>query len=155
VEQKEVVVEAVNINHIVRGGTVANYTLRGEPIKLNGKEFRGYFKPDGDGYEEVWEEVDLAVKSKTGMRLRGSRKQKAARAAVPFSTIKIVKPLEPVAPRVAIAVFEGKSTQEVRIIELEEKIKAVLGIDEKATKAEQAKQAAIKRLKAKFDRRRI
>jgi len=116
---------AMNINQI--GGLTSNYRLRGEPVKLNAKEFRGFYKPDGDGYEEVWHETSSAEKLRDKMRLRGSRKQLAARQMVPRSSVTIVKTGEPVAPKVAIAKLEGKSEQDVRIIELEEKIRTLIG----------------------------
>lgn len=120
--------EMININNYKRGDVVSNYRLRGEPVKLAAKEFNGFYIPDGDGYVEAWKETSATEKLRDKMRLRGSRKQRAARQAVPLSSVTIVKPGGTVSPRVAIAMLEGKSQQDVRIIELEEKIKQLMEV---------------------------
>ena len=112
--------EPLNINH--HGGFTSNYTLRGTAVKLSAREFKGV-KPDGDGYEDVWQETDTQHLEKEKMRLRGSRKQKAARAFVPKSSVTIVKHQEPAASTVVNAILDGKSADVIKILELEDKIK--------------------------------
>lgn len=116
--------EPMNINWI--GGNTANFKLRGTPVRLSSKMSVGV-RPDGDGYEQVWEEVDLFEKSKTQMRLRGTRKQKAARAMIPLATVKKVEIGEPAPKPVVMARLTGDE-RDVKIAELEAKIKALLGV---------------------------
>ena len=117
--------EAMNINNI--GGNNSNFRLRGEPVKLATKVLVGC-KPDGDGWEEVWDESIDFERYRPQIRFRGSRKQKAARMIVPFNTVKVVPKLEVGAPPVVVARLEGKSEAEVRIMELEWKIKQLMGL---------------------------
>jgi len=114
---------AVNIAH--HGGLTSNYKLRGEPVKLHNVAYRWYV-PDGDGWAPaLLSEEDVSERHRSAMRLRGSRKQRAARAAVPLSSVTIVTENKPVAPGVAKAIYEGKSEVDIRVAELEAQIEAI------------------------------
>jgi hypothetical protein len=116
-------IETVNIAH--HGGLTSNYGLRGTAVKLVAREFKGV-KPDGDGYEDVWQETDTQHLEKEKMRLRGSRKQKAARAFVPRSSVTIVEHREPAAQAVVQARLDGKSADVIKILELEDQIRKMM-----------------------------
>jgi hypothetical protein len=120
-------VETLHIaNH---GGFTSNYDLRGKALKFSSREFKGFVKPDGDGYEEVWDDVDIFRKYKEKMRLRGSRKQRAAQRSIPKESIKIVKEVTISPIEVIDARLEGKSDDDVKIIELECQIRELLGLN--------------------------
>lgn len=116
--------ETMNINHV---GGESNYRLRGEPVKLFAKEFIG-FRPDGDGWEDVWKETNSAEHYATQMKLKGSRRQRAARQMIPLSTVTIVNLRTPAPPTMVRAILDEKSPDEIRIAELEAKVKELLGL---------------------------
>ncbi len=115
--------QPMNINNI--GGNESNYRLRGEPVKLAARVLVGC-RPDGDGWEEVWDETSIVERYRTMVKSRGSRKQRAAHAMIPRASVTIVKRLDVAMPEVVFARLEGKSDTEVRIAELEAKIRALL-----------------------------
>jgi len=107
---------------------VANYSLRKSTVKLLAKTLVGV-RPDGDGWEEVWEESSEDERYRSQQRLRGSRKQKAARQAIPLATVKIVRPDGPPVDRgVAMALLADKSDDEVKVAKLEAEIRRLLGL---------------------------
>lgn len=97
--------DPVNIQH--HGGDNSNYRLHDEKLTLYCKTM--YYKPDGDGYEQVMEQTEDHVRYAQVMRLRGSRKQRAARAVSPKVSIidirKVQKTL--VAPEIGDAIIEA------------------------------------------------
>lgn len=81
---------AVQITHI--GRSQANARLKWQAVPLAAKVLVGYV-PDGDGWEQIWEESEDFVKSPVQMKLGKARKQRAAKIAVPINSIKVIKPL--------------------------------------------------------------
>lgn len=79
--------ETVNIQHI--GENNSNPHIRG--IELEARIHCQYFRPDGDGYEPMPDVVTTKKWNKDKMRLRGSRKQIAAKRMVPINVITIDK----------------------------------------------------------------
>lgn len=63
----------------------SNYRLRSEPVNLHCKAMVGY-RPDGDGWEQVWVETDAQQVLKDKMRVRGARKQRAAKANIKIAS---------------------------------------------------------------------
>ena len=116
--------EAININYIDRQ---ANYRLRGERVRLFAKSLVGV-RPDGDGWEEVWDESWGTERSRSIPKLRGSRKQRAARCLVPVESIRIVAKCEAAPRPIVEARLAGKSEEEMRIAELEAKIAELMGL---------------------------
>lgn len=115
----------LNFNYI--GGDNSNVGLRGTPVKLTAKQLVGC-RPDGDGWEEVWDETFDLEKHRTRIKMRGSRKQKAARMMVPRATVTIVPKLEVQDPTVVQAVLMEKSPDEIRILQLEAEIRKLMGL---------------------------
>ncbi len=105
----------------------ACYRLRGEPVKLRFREMVGA-RPDGDGWEEVWDESFGTECYRSKVRLNEGRKQRAARHVRPMETVKLVPKVEVQPEEVTRAILAEKSDDEVRILQLEAKIKALLGL---------------------------
>ena len=117
--------ETMNFNQI--GGNTSNYRLRKEPVKLMSRRLVGC-RPDGDGYEEVWDEEFDYERHRTKVKPGLPRKQQAARRAIPLSTVTIVKKLE-VQPRsVVMAVLNERTPEEQKIYELETEIRNLMGL---------------------------
>jgi hypothetical protein len=116
--------EAMNINYVDRQ---ANYRLRGAAVKLFAKTLVGC-RPSGDGWEEVWDESWGTSYSKSIPKFRGSRKQRAARAMVPVESIKVVAKREAAPACVVEARLANKTAEEVRVAELEAKIRELMGL---------------------------
>jgi hypothetical protein len=127
--------QALNINYAKRQPC---YRLRHEPVKLLCRALAGY-RPDGDGYEEVWDETFGSERCRPQMRTMEEHKQRAARAVIPAATVHIV-PLNsgavratgivdpPVPVPVAMALLNGASEDELKIAELEAKIRELMGL---------------------------
>jgi hypothetical protein len=139
--------EAININNV--GGNRSNYRFRGEPVQLmvrtavldENKEIKGFVECTVD---EVY---------RTQVRVCVSRKQKAAREAVPRAHVVVVKEKPVVVPEVALARLEGRSERDVAVAALEAKVKELLGIVEFRKNAEARRQASIKALELAFNSR--
>jgi len=76
----------------------SNYRLLGKPVKLLTRVHYPYVVPDGDGYAPAggvspdFVERETEEVSKSLMRVRAVRKQKAAKMSVPRESIKVVPP---------------------------------------------------------------
>jgi hypothetical protein len=116
--------DAININYVDRQ---ANYRLRGAPVKLFAKTLQGV-RPDGDGWEEVWDESWGTNYSKSVPKMKGSRKQAAARCLIPRESIRIVAKREAAPLCVVEARLANKTAEEVRIAELEAKVSELMGL---------------------------
>jgi hypothetical protein len=128
------------------GGDRSNYRLRGEPVQLVARTI----VLDKDGNERGAIEVVGTEKYRPTQKVRVSRKQKAAREAVPRATITIVKELIPAPPEVAIARFEGKSEHEIEVAFLEARIKKLLGIVEAQKHLQELHEQSLRRLERAF-----
>ncbi len=104
--------------HITRGDVNAKVSLRTEPVKLTAR----VVKYAADGTIEEIQETTTEEVHKMRMRLRGARKQKAAKMYRPINSMvvvveKTVRPAEAV-----IAQVMGAPAEDVKIIELKAKI---------------------------------
>ncbi len=90
--------------------------------------------PDGDGWAPapsscVWNDGKNPLSST--IRVRGSRKQRAARAYIPKESIKIVKKKEPVHPIVGITILQGGSAADIEVATVKgvlcDRLKELLG----------------------------
>ena len=117
--------EPININRF--GGDTSSYRLRHEPVKLACRELVGY-RPDGDGYEKVWDEYEEKERYKTKVKPGMPRKQKAALKAIPRATVTIVQPKVVQPKEVVEVVLAGGSEQDIKIARLEARMKELLGI---------------------------
>lgn len=147
----------MNIRRTLDGSEIlSNYRLLSEPVKLKARTGLHYVVPSGDGYEPSDPvEVEVDYRKRTYMNLRGSRKQRAARAMVPRESIKIVKIGEPVAPPVAMAILAGKSAEEIKVVSLETEIQRLWGIVRAPEVAKQKKRESLDKLEQLFAGRRI
>lgn len=117
--------ETMNINYV--GGNTANYRLRSEPVQLTCKTYLGH-RPDGDGWEELWDVTVGTERSRTHVKPGLPRKQAAARAKVPINTIKVVPRLEAAPKDVVMARLAEASPREMEIAKLQAEIKRLLGL---------------------------
>lgn len=101
----------------------SNYRLRDEPIQL----MTTITKLNGDGSIAEIQEMTTEEASKLMMRVRGPRKQGAARAVRP-THVKIVQAKSPVPAEVAIAIYEDRTEQEIKIATLEAQIRELMGL---------------------------
>jgi hypothetical protein len=100
-------VTPVNINY---PEGQSNYRLRGEAVNLTCRTYVGV-KPDGDGWEQVWVESTTAEVIKEKMRVRGARKQRAAKANVKFASRAVEPVIKVNTPQMAHAILAGKVEQ--------------------------------------------
>lgn len=135
----------MNINNIKKNDRkVSNYRLLGQPTKLVTRIHHAYVVPDGDGYALAggvspnFEEVTTEELHESLMRVRGARKQRAAKAYVPKESIKVVPLTKPAPVAVAVARFEGTTVEQAKVslqvADLERQIREVeklLGLREK------------------------
>ena len=124
---------ALNINKYSRGDDrESNYRLLNEPVQL---KVRMEHVPSTE--ECAWEDdggptvslvtemiVEQAIKAQ--MRVRGARKQRAARAMRPVESIKVVRINEPAPAEVVGVRLNGGSQQDEKVAELEAKIRQLL-----------------------------
>ncbi len=116
----------------------SNYRLLDQGVKLTTRTHYPYVVPDGDGYTAAggvspdFVERDTEEVNKTLMRVRGARKQRAAKANVPRESIKVIPLTTPVKMVEAVAQFEEITLDEARlklaVVSLEEKIKEVMSV---------------------------
>ena len=123
----------MNINKYSRGDDrESNYRLLNEPVQL---KVRMEHVPSTE--ECAWEDdggptvslvtemiVEQAIKAQ--MRVRGARKQRAARAMRPVESIKVVRINEPAPAEVVGVRLNGGSQQDEKVAELEAKIRQLL-----------------------------
>lgn len=153
----------MNFNKIVQGEKLhGNYRLRQEPVESTIKVVPVL---DAPGTEE-WEneggacapppyEISLRERYKTEVRVRGPRKQQAARMFVPKESIRIVKTAEPVDHKVAIARLEDKTVEQVEVDELKRKIEQMAELVRRQQAKETAEEESVRKLQEKFEIRRI
>jgi len=152
---------AQHIRRVIDGSdNPSNYRLLKEPVKLQVKVAIQWTVPDGDGWEPVGVsshfngvETDHFYKKK--MQLRGSRKQRAARAVSPRESIKVIDTTMPVSKPVTMAILEGKTDKEVKVVSLQTEIQRLWGIVNAPAVAARTKQEAISELERMFNSRRI
>ena len=126
--------QTTNIRRFDRGDVLqSNYRLLSEPVQLTYKHQPVLDGPD----EQAWEseggavapppaEMTVAEAFSQQMRVRGARKQRAARAYRPVESIKVVR-INELAPAEVVGVrLNGGSAQDEKVAELEAKIRQLL-----------------------------
>ena len=149
---------AMNFNEFqrgeVRGGS---YRLLTEPAQLrvrmehvpSADELQ--WEDDGGPAVELVTEMTVEEYHKQQMRLRGARKQSAARIARPFESSRIVKVAEPASMRVVAVRLRGGSERDEQIAALEAQVEVLLGLVRAPIVAAESKAESIKRLEALFN----
>ena len=149
---------AMNFNEFqrgeVRGGS---YRLLTEPAQLrvrmehvpSADELQ--WEDDGGPAVELVTEMTVEEYHKQQMRLRGARKQSAARIARPFESSRIVKVAEPASMRVVAVRLRGGSERDEQIAALEAQVEVLLGLVRAPIVAAERKAESIKRLEALFN----
>lgn len=109
------------------GGNESNYSLRGKSVEMRAT----VTSLNQDGSVKEIQETTTHEISKIRMRVRGARKQTAARSMVPKASITLVKPVEVVAVHVAMRQLTTAAEDSViaqlaaKVRQLEEMIKAL------------------------------
>jgi hypothetical protein len=135
--------DAVNIKVHRRGDELgSNYALRDRPLNLKTvviplchQDGTDAWEDDG-GFIQMPYEVDSAKKFHQDIGITHlGRKQRAARLNVPRESIKVVQQGKPAPLPVVRARYEGKTEQEVRIVELECRIRELMEIGKRPSPA--------------------
>jgi hypothetical protein len=138
-----------------RGGTASNYRLLDEKVKLATRINLPYVVPDGDGWETVAAssiivEATEEQLNRSKVQLRGSRKQRAARAVVPRESIKIIPIVKPACVEVAEARMVGGDEQ---VAQLEHEIRKLMDVVKHRAEAKARYDASVLLLQEKFGRK--
>ena len=138
----------------VRGGS---YRLLTEPAQLkvrmehvpSADELQ--WEDDGGPAVELVTEMTVEEYHKQQMRLRGARKQSAARIARPFESSRIVKVAEPAPMRVVAVRLRDGSERDEQIAALEAQVEVLLGLVRAPIVAAERKAKSIERFKTLFN----
>ena len=125
--------ETMNIRRHRRGDeSGCNYSLRDKKLDLKAvhvpvlaQDGTDRFEDDGGAVPPIVELTEQE-KYRTDVRIHPPRKQRAAKAYIPKETIKVVHMGKPVVREKAIAIFEGKSPDEVKLAELEGRVRELM-----------------------------
>jgi hypothetical protein len=116
--------EPININRIERGCDVrqSNYALIGKPVGLNCRVLQVSRPVEIDRWEDEggypapdWTEKfswDEEERYRSAMRVRGSRKQRAAKAYIPRESINVIKVTKAAPVKVAMAKLDVRAEME-------------------------------------------
>ena len=125
--------DALNINKYSRGDDrESNYRLLNEPVQLKVRmehvpsTEKCAWEDDGGPTVSLVTEMIVEQAIKAQMRVRGARKQRAARAMRPVESIKVVRINEPAPAEVVGVRLNGGSQQDEKVAELEAKIRQLL-----------------------------
>ena len=125
--------DALNINKYSRGDDRgSNYRLLNEPVQLKVRmehvpsTEECAWEDDGGPTVSLVTEMTVEQAIKAQMRVRGARKQRAARAMRPVESIKVVRINEPAPAEVVGVRLNGGSQQDEKVAELEAKIRQLL-----------------------------
>ena len=149
---------AMNISKHKRGDDrESNYRLLTEPAQL---KVRMEHVPSAD--ELQWEDdggptvslvtemtVEQAIKAQ--MRVRGARKQRAAKAYRPTESIKVVNQAAPAIKEVVGVRLAGGSAQDEKVAELEARIKELMAVARAPIVAAERKTESIKKFEVLFN----
>ena len=150
--------EAMNINKYSRGDDrESNYRLLNEPVQL---KVRMEHVPSTE--ECAWEDeggptvslvTEMTVEEyhKQLMRVRGARKQRAARAYRPTESIKVVNQGKPAVKEVVGVRLAGGSAQDEEVARLEARIKELMAVVRAPIVAAERKAKSIERFKTLFN----
>ena len=125
--------EAMNFNKFQRGDDrESNYRLLNEPVQLKVRmehvlsDAECTWEDEGGPTVPLVTEMTVEQAIKSQMRVRGARKQRAARAYRPVESIKVVR-INELAPAEVVGVrLNGGSAQDEKVAELEAKIRQLL-----------------------------
>ena len=110
----------------------SNYALRQAPLNLKATvqtvcEASGTDRFDDDGgFIPPVRELTEAERYRSNVRIRPAKKQRAAKCYIPKESIKVVSMSKPVARGVAIAIYEGKTEQEIEVAALEARVRELM-----------------------------
>ena len=126
---------AMNISKHKRGDDrESNYRLLNEPVKLTTKTVHVMdddecrWEDDGGPSVELTLEETTEEHVKRMMRVRGARKQSAARMVRPRESVKIICMNQPAIPEVVGVRLAGGSVDDERVTSLEARIKVLLDL---------------------------
>ena len=127
--------EAMNINKYSRGDDrESNYRLLNEPVQLKVRmehvlsDAECTWEDEGGPTVPLVTEMTVEQAIKSQMRVRGARKQRAARAYRPVESIKVVRINEPAPAEVVGVRLAGGSTADEKVASLEAQIRALLSL---------------------------
>lgn len=149
---------AMNISKHKRGDDrESNYRLLNEPVQLkvrmehvpSADELQ--WEDDGGPAVELVTEMTVEEYHKQQMRLRGARKQSAARIARPFESSRIVKVAEPAPMRVVAVRLRDGSERDEQIAALEAQVEVLLGLVHAPIVAAERKAKSIKKFEVLFN----
>ena len=148
----------MNFNEFQRGDVRgSNYRLLSEPVQLKVRMEHVpsieecIFEDDGGPAVERVTEMTVEEYHKQQMRLRGARKQSAARIARPFESSRIVKVAEPAPMRVVAVRLRDGSERDEQIAALEAQVEVLLGLVRAPIVAAERKAKSIERFKTLFN----
>jgi hypothetical protein len=125
--------EAMNFNKFQRGDDrESNYRLLNELVQLKVRmehvlsDAECTWEDEGGPTVPLVTEMTVEQAIKSQMRVRGARKQRAARAYRPVESIKVVRINEPAPAEVVGVRLNGGSAQDEKVVELEAKIRQLL-----------------------------
>ena len=153
--------DPVNIKKYKRGDAYGSaYRLLSEPVALKvklqhvpGPEELAW---EDDGGPSVPQVVEVTVKEYHRQRigLRGSRKQRAARAVAPKESVRVVNLTKPAPMEVVAVRLAGGSEQDEKVAALEARIKALMAVVRAPIVAEERRKESISRFEELFNAKR-
>ena len=154
--------DPMNINKYSRGSNRgSNYRLLGAPLKLTYKRTQLLETPGSDTWEDDGgavapppEKLVVDQRFHSLARIRGPRKQRAARAYVPKESIRVVTPAEPAPMEVVAVRLAGGSEQDEKVAALEARIKKLMDIVQAPVVAEERRKESIARFEKLFNQER-
>ena len=127
--------QAMNVRTLQRGDDRGScYRLLREPVKLTTKTVHVMdddecrWEDDGGPSVELVLEETTEEHVKRMMRVRGARKQSAARMVRPRESVKIICMNQPAIPEVVGVRLAGGSVDDERVTSLEARIKSLLNL---------------------------
>lgn len=127
--------QTTNIRTLKRGDDRGScYRLLSEPVKLMTKTVHVMdvdecrWEDDGGPSVELTHEETTEEHVKRMMRVRGARKQSAARMVRPRESVKIINMSKPAVPEVVEVRLAGGSVDDERVASLQARIKVLLNL---------------------------
>jgi hypothetical protein len=149
---------AMNINKYSRGDDrESNYRLLNEPVQLKVRmehvpsTEECAWEDDGGPTVSLVTEMTVEQAIKAQMRVRGARKQRAAKAYRPTESIKIVNQAAPAIKEVVSVRLAGGSAQDEKVAELEARIKELMAVVRAPIVAAERKTESIKKFEEMFN----
>jgi hypothetical protein len=150
--------EAMNINKYSRGDDrESNYRLLNEPVQLKVRmehvlsDAECVWEDEGGPTVSLVTEMTVEQAIKAQMRVRGARKQRAAKAYRPTESIKVVNQAAPAIKEVVGVRLAGGSAQDEKVAELEARIKELMAVARAPIVAAERKTESIKKFEVLFN----